>query len=243
MPVFKKLFTTPACIMYNTMAEKRLANKLFQNESIHSEIMGTWVNIPPVLPETDVKKDLNINSDYILYVGRVDVNKITQMDFEWFLKYVRESKKDLKLVLVGNSFMDIPVSEHIIYLGFVDEQTKYNLIRQCLFLFQPSQFESLSHVVLEAFAMERPVLVHKNCEVMRDHIETSNGGFYYSSYEEFKNAINELVNNKAKNMAMGKTGKAYVDENYTEEQIMAKFYNVIENRIGNKAEQRISWAV
>ena len=235
MPVYKKLFTTPAGIMYNTMAEKRLANKLFNNSHVYSEIMGTWVNIPASLPETDVKNDLGINSDYILYIGRIDVNKITQQDFDWFLRYVKESGKDIKLVLIGNSFMEIPKSDHIVYLGFVDEQTKYNLIKQCLFLYQPSQFESLSHVVLEAFAMERPVLVHQDCEVMRDHIQASHGGFYYRDYKGFKDAIDQLVGNHVLNEKMGKSGKMYVDNNYTVEQIMAKFHRIVDEKIGNSA--------
>ena len=229
MPVYKKLFTQPACIMYNTIAEKRLANKLFKNESVHSEIMGTWVNIPPDLPEIDIKKEMNIHSDYVLYIGRVDTNKITHEDFKWFLQYVSETKKNIKLILVGNSFMEIPVNEHIMHLGFVSEQIKYILLKQSLFLFQPSQFESLSHVVLEAFAMEKPVLVHQNCEVMRDHIESSHGGFYYNDYAGFKYAINKLTDDKVLNAGMGKSGKSYVDNNYRVEQIMAKFKSVVDN--------------
>ena len=91
-------------------------------------------------------------------------------------------KRNIKLVLIGNLYREIPVSDHIMYLGFVDEQAKFNLIKQSLFLFQPSRFESLSMVVLEAFAMEKPVLVHQDCEVMKDHIDMSNGGFYYNDY-------------------------------------------------------------
>jgi glycosyltransferase involved in cell wall biosynthesis len=233
MPVFKTMFTVPACIMYNTLAEKRLANKLFKNESVYSEIAGTWVDIPVALPDLDIIAEKKIYSDYVLYIGRVDSNKITQQDFEWFLKYVQETGKDIKLVLAGSLFMDLPVSDHIMYLGFVDENTKYNLIKQTLFLFQPSQFESLSHVVLEAFAMEKPVLVHKDCEVMRDHINISNGGYYYHDYAGFKFAFDLLTDNKTLNTAMGKSGKVYVDKNYRWENIIGKFQYAIENKIAS----------
>jgi len=231
MPVFKKMFTIPACIMYNTVAEKRLANKLFNNESVYSEIAGTWVNVPADLPEMDIKTTMNIHSDYILYVGRIDSNKITQQDFEWFLQYVQESKKNIKMVLIGNSFMEIPVSDLIMHLGFVDEKVKYNLIKRSLFLFQPSRFESLSHVVLEAFAMEKPVLVHRDCEVMKDHIDISGGGYYYNDYAGYKEAFNRLADDRSVNMAMGRSGKDYVDKNYSCENIIAKFQNVIDNKI------------
>lgn len=234
MPVFRSMFKTPACIVYNTMAEKRLVNKIFGNESVYSEIAGTWVNLPEVLEERDMKGELKIACDYILYVGRIDSNKITDQDFEWFLKYVAETKREIKLVLIGNLYREIPVSDHIMYLGFVDEQMKFNLIKQSLFLFQPSRFESLSIVVLEAFAMERPVLVHKDCEVMKDHIDQSLAGFYYNDYAGFKEALDQLTDNTSLNKEMGKAGKAYVNKNYSSEHIIAKFQYVIENRISKK---------
>ena len=213
------------------MAEKKFVNRLFKNESIYSEIAGTWVNMPVDLPDMDIKTELKINTDYILFVGRIDSNKITDQDFEWFLKYVSETKKNIKLVLTGNLYREIPVSDDIMYLGFVDEQTKFNLMKQSLFLFQPSRFESLSIVLLEAFAMERPVLVHKDCEVMKDHVDISKAGFYYNDYAGFKDAFDQLTDNITLNNEMGKLGKAYVDRNYSCENIIAKFQHVIEERI------------
>jgi glycosyltransferase involved in cell wall biosynthesis len=234
MPVFKTMFTIPACIMYNTIAEKKFVNRLFNNEAVYAEIAGTWVNMPVDLPEMDVKNEMKIYNDYILFVGRIDSNKITDQDFEWFLKYVSETKKKIKLVLTGNLYREIPVSDDIMYLGFVDEHAKFNLIRQSLFLFQPSRFESLSIVVLEAFAMEKPVLVHKDCEVMKDHVDISKGGFYYNDYTAFKDSFDQLTDNSSLNTAMGKSGKAYVDKNYSSEKIVAKFQNVIEHIIPDK---------
>jgi glycosyltransferase involved in cell wall biosynthesis len=234
MPVFKPLFKLPACIMYNTIAEKKLVNRLFKNESVYADIAGTWVNMPIELPVRDIKRELKINSSYILYVGRIDENKITDQDFDWFLKYVTETKKNIKLVLIGNLYRELPVSDHIMHLGFVDEHVKFNLITQSLFLFQPSRFESLSIVVLEAFAMERPVLVHKDCEVMKDHVDISKGGFYYNDYTAFKDSFDQLTDNSSLNTAMGKSGKAYVDKNYSSEKIIAKFQNVIEHTIPDK---------
>lgn len=234
MPVFKPLFKLPACIMYNTMAEKRLVNRLYKNETGYADIAGTWVNMPVDLPGMDVKTELEIYWPYILYVGRIDDNKITDQDFEWLLKYIEESRKNIKLVLIGNLYRELPVNDHIMYLGFVDEHIKFNLIRQSLFLFQPSRFESLSIVVLEAFAMERPVLVHRDCEVMKDHVDISEGGFYYNDYAGFKNAFEQLEDDTALNNEMGKAGKAYVDKNYSCENIIAKFQNVIEHIIPDK---------
>ncbi len=235
MPIFKNTFTSPACIMYNTTAEKSLANKLLHNEKVYSEVAGIGIDTPVNLQRKDILVEYGINSPYILYVGRIDSNKITPQDFEWFLKYNKDTKKNIRLILIGKLYIDIPASNLIIHLGFVDDQTKFNLIRNTLFLFQPSRFESLSLVVLEAFCMKKPVLVHKNCEVMKNHVDDSGGGFYYNDYASFTHGFNQLTDDMVLNKAMGIAGKKYADKNYSWENIIGKFKNVIENKICKSA--------
>jgi glycosyltransferase involved in cell wall biosynthesis len=83
-------------------------------------------------------------------------------------------------------------------------------------------------VVLEAFMMQKPVLVHKACEVMKDHVDQSSGGFYYDDYNSFVLAMDKLVNDTSLNSLMGKQGKKYVQQNYIWDQIIDRFRNAIE---------------
>ena len=231
LPIYKKMFHIPACIMYNTEAEKKLVSKIFNNEEVYSEIAGVGVDKPGNLSFPDIKKEMNIHSDYILYIGRINSNKISKDDFKWFIKYREESGKEIKLVLIGISDIKIPLSRHILHVGYVDDNTKFNLLQNCLFLFQPSKLESLSIVVLESFMMEKPVLVHRDCEVMKDHIDNSNGGYYYNDYNSFKNAVDHLVNDKLLNIKKGRAGKLYVEKNYSWKNIVTKYRHVIDERI------------
>ncbi|MBS1742938.1 MAG: glycosyltransferase family 4 protein [Bacteroidetes bacterium] len=228
LPIYRPLFLEPAFIMYNTPAEKRFVHGLFNNAQVKFAIAGAGVDLPAHIPGRDVKKDMNIDSDYILYVGRINPKKISREDFKFFEKYVKASGKDIKLVLIGNAQMKIPVSKHILHFGYVDDETKFCLLRQCLFLYQPSKLESLSMVVLEAFMMQKPVLVHKACEVMKDHVDQSSGGFYYDDYNSFVLAMDKLVNDTSLNSLMGKQGKKYVQQNYIWDQIIDRFRNAIE---------------
>lgn len=233
MPVFNNVFTVPACIMYNTESEKRMVNKMFNNEDVYSGVAGIGIDAPMHLPSSVTARKLDIKHPYILYVGRIDSNKITPQDFEWFLQYNRDAQQNISLILIGKLYIDIPQSPLITYLGFVNDEKKFDLIKGALFLFQPSRFESLSLVVLEAFAMGRPVLVHKDCEVMKGHVDDSNGGLYYNDYLSFNNSVDQLVNNPGLNTDMGRAGKIYLNKNYRWENIIAKFQYMIENRIGN----------
>lgn len=228
LPVYKQVFLLPACIMYNTAAERKFANGLFHNEDVSSYIAGLAVEIPGDLPSVNVREKFNIDSEYILYVGRINWSKITRQDFDWFIKYCEESGKDIKLVLIGKAQIKIPSNNHILHLGYVDDVSKFNLLRHSLFLYQPSRLESLSLVLLEAFMMAKPVLVNSHCEVMKDHIDNSNGGFYYQDYVSFKIAMDQLVNNKALNIQMGVAGKLYTEKNYDWSSIVEKFRSVIQ---------------
>lgn len=231
MPEYKKIFSAPASILYNTQAEKNLVNKITGNRNVFSDIAAVGVDIPADLPYIDIKKEKNISADYILYAGRVEANKIPYLYLEWFLKYIKETGRKIKLLLIGQLFMEIPQSDDIISLGFVSDDIKFNAIRQSLFLFQPSKYESLSMVLLEAFMMEKPVIVQAENKVMKDHIEQSNGGLCFTDYRSFKKVFDSLIDNSRLREQLGRSGKAYVQKNYQWENIIDKYRNVIENRI------------
>ena len=61
----------------------------------------------------------------------------------------------------------------------------------------PSRYESLSMVTLEAWWAERPVLVNGKCEVLRGQCRAANAGLYYSSYDEFREALALLESDRA----------------------------------------------
>ena len=88
-------------------------------------------------------------------------------------------------------------------------------------------------VVLEAFMMQKPVLVHKACEVMKDHVDNSGGGYYYNDYASFKTAFNLLTSDQQLNMQIGKSGKQYVKQYYEWGHIISIFKNSIEFVTGN----------
>ena len=63
-------------------------------------------------------------------------------------------------MLVGTPALPIPEHPKVRHLGYVSEDEKFALLAACDVLLMPSAYESLSVVVLEAWAMGRPVLVN-----------------------------------------------------------------------------------
>ncbi len=73
---------------------------------------------------------------------------------------------DLPPLLVGTTVIEIPNHPKIRHLDDLSEQEKFALLSRCEVLIMPSAFESLSVIVLEAWAMGRPVLVNAACKVL-----------------------------------------------------------------------------
>jgi glycosyltransferase involved in cell wall biosynthesis len=118
------------------------------------------------------------------------------------------------LVLIGTAALPIPDDPRIRHLGFVTEEEKFALLRACDVLLMPSRYESLSVVVLEAWAMGRPVLVNAACRVLEGQCMRSGGGLFYRDYPEFADALGRLVDDAGLRAALGAAGQAYVRAEY-----------------------------
>ena len=164
----------------------------------------------------------------MIYAGRIDVSKGCKEMFDYFLRYKKNNNNDMKLVLIGKPVIPIPKDDDIISLGFVSEQDKYDFMAGADFLIMPSQFESLSIVVLEAMALKRPVIVNGRCDVLKGHCTRSNGGLYYKSFYEFEGCVNYMMEHEEETIIMGENGKRYVDENYKWEAIISRFSDIVE---------------
>lgn len=225
---FDNLFSLPKAIVFNTEEEKKFVYKRFNNENIPSVITGIGLDIPPIETLPDAKKKFKLNKPFILYMGRVDPAKGCAELFDYFLEYKKRYNNDLQLVLTGKELIPVPKHKDIISLGFVSEEEKYAVLRECELFVLPSHFESLSIVVLEAFEFYKPILVSGHCEVLKGHCRKSNGGLYFYSCEDFCECLDFMINNKPLRNAMGKNGKAYVDKYYQWDVIIDKFTRFVD---------------
>jgi glycosyltransferase involved in cell wall biosynthesis len=78
-----------------------------------------------------------------------------------------EKSSQIKLVLAGHqeSSVIIPDVSEISYLGFVSDAERDFLIQNCFALVNPSVYESLSMIVIEAIMAGKPVLARRQCKV------------------------------------------------------------------------------
>ncbi len=226
--IFKKLFKKPRAFIYNSLEEKMMINAVSQNEHILGDIVGVGTKIPSYFSGTEFCEKYGIENDYLVYIGRIDENKGCDELFRYFLLFKKEIDSDIKLVLIGNTKINIPSSSDIIYLGFLSEEDKFSALDGSSILMMPSYYESLSMVALEAWALKKPVLANARCRVLKGQCIRSNGGLYYEHYAEFREALNLLVFNPEFCKAMGENGRKYFENNYTWNIIEKKYLSVIE---------------
>lgn len=226
LSIFNDLFHLPRAILYNTEEEKKFINLKFKNESVPHDIIGTGIDVPDIIDPTAVERHYGLKK-FIVYVGRIDESKGCKELFDYFIRYKIENPISLKLVLLGKAVMEVPDHPDIIPLGFVSEQDKYNCIMGSELLVMPSLFESLSIVLFEAWYCKRPVLVNGNCDVLKGQCIRSNGGLWYSNYEEFTECLEILLKNRNIRKTLGENGKRFVDENYCWEIVEEKYLRFI----------------
>lgn len=230
MNIYRDMFCEADGIIYLTEEEKRFVEKKFNNVSVRNIVAGMGIEVPQTVKPEKFREQFQIDSDYIIYVGRIEEGKGCGQLLEFYREYSQRNKKLLKLVLVGKNTMKNPVDDDIITTGFVSEEDKYNAIAGAAALILPSEHESLSISVLEAMALGVPVLVNKKSAVLTAHCEKSGAGYAYQSCDEFIERLDELMQDSMLRSDMGKKGKRYIEQYYDWQTILTQIRSLIDGR-------------
>jgi glycosyltransferase involved in cell wall biosynthesis len=225
--LFKDFFSLPAAIIYNSPEEKELINRISGNTKLCGDVVGIGSEIPDCFVPQMTTAKLGIQGKYFVYIGRLDENKGVPELFRFFLRLWAEEKVDHKLVLIGKTYVPIPEHPGIIHVGFQEDREKFDLLYGAEFLVMPSQYESLSMVTLEAWAVGKPVLANGRTEVLRGQCQRSNAGLWYTDYDEFREAFLILQENGDLREQLGKNGQKYFCDHYAWDKIEDKYLKII----------------
>lgn len=215
LPVFDAMFNSVSALAHYSRPEQSLVlNRFPLTARVPQTIVGLPVEEPnfAIDPES-ARVEFGLDDEpFAIFLGRVVAGKGVNELVKYFAE-LRSRRGTGKLVFAGPIADPIDKTEGVVCVGPVSEQQKYGLLAASYALVNPSQMESFSLVVLEAWLAGTAVLVNGWCGPTREHCVDSGGGLWYSNFAEFEVAMNRLREEKELRYKLARAGNYYV-KNY-----------------------------
>ncbi|WCL49577.1 glycosyltransferase family 4 protein [Leptospira sp. GIMC2001] len=242
LKIYKNVMLPGNFYVFNSPEEKELFSRIFGFDPKNSATIGTVIDVPmqSKFPSEIFETKLDEESEsrfkrlfkenYIFAIGRMDLGKGYPDLISHFNHWIENSEHKMKLIIAGSNPPEAIhqfSSDSIEFIGFVTEKEKNELMRNAKVLINPSQLESFSIVVMEAWAQSTPILVNGLSAVLVGHCRRSNGGLWYKDERSFCDALDYLLDNQDIATQMGIKGREYVEANFNSTTIQSKFLNLL----------------
>jgi glycosyltransferase involved in cell wall biosynthesis len=227
LSIYRSAFAAPRAFAFCSVPEGDLVRARFPIGDRPTEVTGIGIEVPeaPDVERFRIRHD--VRGPYLLYAGRIDAGKGCGQMLEYYDLYRGNCRGAAQLLLIGKLAMSTPRMPGVRYLGYVSEDEKMAAMAGARAIICPSQYESLSIVLLEGLALGTPALVNARSAVLRDHAVRSRGALHYGSAEEFAEALALLVDEDGLRAALGANGVRYVRDNYRWDLVMARYRALI----------------
>ncbi len=208
--IFKNAFRLPGQLLFQTPEERDLVERVVPRSRVAGEVVGYGVDARAGDGDWPWPRSVPEGQRYALYLGRLDPSKGVGVLVEQFRAFRERRGPALALVLAGEVAMELAEVEGVVRPGFVSEEERERLLAHAEVIVQPSRFESLSIVALEAWSHGRPVLASSGSDVLVGQIERSGGGFVYADGDELAALLDRLLAADAAFARAGGAGQHYV---------------------------------
>lgn len=227
LSIYRSVFAASRAFAFCSAPEGDLVRARFALGDRPAEITGIGIEVPaaPDVERFRIRHD--VRGSYLLYAGRIDAGKGCGQMLEYYDLYRRSCRGAAQLLLIGKLAMPTPRVPGVRYLGYVSEDEKMAAMAGARAILCPSQYESLSIVLLEGLALGTPGLVNARSAVLRDHAVRSRGALYYGSAEEFVETLSLLAGEEGLRAALGANGLRYVRDNYRWDLVMKRYRSLI----------------
>jgi glycosyltransferase involved in cell wall biosynthesis len=231
----RRMLSDSRGLLFNTVPEQKLACSIAARLS-PSAVVGLGFDPPPKIDAEAFARKYGITRPFAMFVGRLELDKNVPLLIRYFLRYKRLHGGDLVLLLVGEGDVSVPESPDV-HRMTIDWSDRDAMLRAAAVLFQPSLKESLSIVMMQAWASGLPVLVDGGSSVSRYHCEQSNGGLWFDTYFEFDEALQRLEADPHLRAGLGANGREYVQREYSWTVVLERFHQAMNDWCAKPAEE------
>lgn len=232
------------CTFANCISYFGLAQAFRQSNPDHwHKLFVTRCGIEPsvvneVFTDQQPKKSDAIN---LIYVGRLSPEKGVNIIIQALSEAVKEIS-NLKLTIVGDgprkAFLEGEIKQynldnHVVFAGAVPEREVFDRMRDCDMLVMSSFMEGIPMVLMEAMALELPVIAPRIAGIPELVIDNENGLLFDpASAHQLAKQIVTLAKNDKLRAKLGKQGRKKVLGEYSinkaVEKLSDKFKQIIQ---------------
>jgi glycosyltransferase involved in cell wall biosynthesis len=232
-PIYSTLagrtLTLPRALLVNTAAEGARIARVARGPLPATERVGVGLE-PPAAPSPAFMPPTP--HPYVVVIGRQGKAKPLRAVWRALtsgrqlppvdLYGTRVSWADVRLVTVGEPSRLYDGLPNVVHAGYVGNAERWDILRGAIALINPSLYESLSLVLLEAWTVARPVIVNQRCDVTTDHVRESGGGIAvdFARPDEAAAAIANGLRHERERRAMGDRGAAYVQRSFSWDRVL-----------------------
>jgi glycosyltransferase involved in cell wall biosynthesis len=223
----RRLLESVRGCVFNSEAEERLARRISQIG--HSGVVGLGFDPPVAKPVARFAESRGLGR-YLLYAGRIEEGKRVNVAVDYAMRHAAERADAPRLVLIGSGTYEPPEEAEgiVLRVGFLDLEERRAAYAEAIALVNPSELESFSIVLMEAWREGTPALVAAGSEVMREHVERSGGGFLFESYQTYRDGVDRLLDERGLGWRMGESGREYVLDTYSWPAVRSRLRETIE---------------
>lgn len=222
--------------------EEAYYDKLMKAKDVRLVYNGMNLESFNTLPSKGTfKKKYNINSPYILYLGRIDKLKGINHIIESF-SMLPEEYDDFKLVIAGKIteykkeldelIHSKDLEDRVIFTGFIQEEEKISIYHDAELFVNPVKYMGgVSITVFEAILSDTPVIVTLESGELVKKIDAGTI-IEYGDVNSLKNEIINSLNNKNLTSKQINNGQQYIKDNLDWSVVSMKIMNIYEEAIG-----------
>ena len=218
----KKIINDASVISVANEYEQKIFSSL--NKKSRIEIIRNGVNLKKLVSKHNFKEKYQINSNFILFVGRFSKSKGIETLLNAFSIVKNELKdSEIHLVIMGVDFgyqaemekliKKLNLSEEIKVIKNPPRDDVISAYGESEFLVLPSQWELSPLVPLESFAFKKPV-ISTNSHGIPYTVQNNKNGILVEPENslELSNAIVKLLNDSELREKLGLSGYNFVNE-------------------------------
>jgi glycosyltransferase involved in cell wall biosynthesis len=238
-------------VISNSLREEVIREKLLPANRAHVLGAGSskgvninefQLNVKTLFEAQKIRLRLGIDANDIVvgYAGRMTLEKGISELIEAF-RSIRQNNCRVHLLLVGDQDQRNPLPHNIVALinsekgvqtaPFSENVASYIAAMDILVL--PSYREGFGNILIEASALDRPVIA-TDIPGCRDAVIDGTTGLLIAPHDakSLEKALLELIASASKRKEMGRNGRAWVEKNFDRNLVWARLINVYGQLLG-----------